>query len=259
MTPYPLTALKLLVAAIAVLAFPAAALSVGQSTAVSQSPPKAVVGSGSINVPMLLVRKAPNGNSSVIARLSEFRPQDYRPRAILAIGSKVATPPKRKPGSAARVVTSTRPAWYKIAVPGRPNGRTGWVRAKDVLIRPMPWQVVVFRGSRVLQLWKGDKLVYTNRVAVGAPGMETPLGLYYVTVRFKPIREPFLGAFAFETSAYSKLSDWPGGGVVGLHGWNDPSVLGKAVSHGCIRVSNSTAAFLRDRIPVGTPIRVVAT
>jgi lipoprotein-anchoring transpeptidase ErfK/SrfK len=257
--PYPRTALKLLVAAIAVLAFPAVALSVGQSTAVSQSPPQAVVGAGTINVPTLLVRKAPNGRSSVIARLSEFRPQDYRPRAILAIGSKVATPPKRKPGSAAKVVTSTRPAWYKIAVPGRPNGRTGWVRAKDVLIRPMPWQVVVFRGSRVLQLWKGDKLVYTNRVAVGAPGMETPLGLYYVTVRFKPIREPFLGAFAFETSAYSKLSDWPGGGVVGLHGWNDPSVLGKAVSHGCIRVSNSTAAFLRDRIPVGTPIRVVAT
>ena len=123
----------------------------------------------------------------------------------------------------------------------------------------MPWQVVVFRGSRVIQLWKDKKLVYTNRVAVGAPGMETPLGLFYVTVRFKPVKEPFLGAFAFETSAYSKLSDWPGGGVVGLHGWADTSVLGRAVSHGCIRVSNATAAFLRDRIPVGTPIRVVAT
>jgi lipoprotein-anchoring transpeptidase ErfK/SrfK len=257
--PYPRTALKLLVAAIAVLAFPAAALSVGQSTTVSQSPPKAVVGAGTINVPMLLVRKAPSGRSTVIARLSEFRPQDYRPRAILAIGRKVAAPAKRKPGSAAKVAMSTTPAWYKITVPGRPNGRTGWVRAKDVQIRPMPWQVVVFRGSRVLQLWKGDKLIYTNRVAVGAPGMETPLGLFYVTVRFKPIKEPFLGAFAFETSAYSKLSDWPGGGVVGLHGWADTSVLGKAVSHGCIRVSNSTAAFLRDRIPVGTPIRVVAT
>ena len=264
MNGYPRTVLKLLVAAIAVLAFPAAALSVGQSTtvgqsaAVSQSPPKAVVGAGTINVPTLLVRKAPNGSSSVIARLSEFRPQDYRPRAILAIGSKIAAPAKRKPGSA-KVATSTTPAWYKIAVPGRPNGRTGWVKAKEVSIRPMPWQVVVFRGSRMLQLWKGKQLVYTNKVAVGAPGMETPLGLYYVTVRFKPIREPFLGAFAFETSAYSKLSDWPGGGVVGLHGWNDPSVLGKAISHGCIRVSNTTAAFLRDRIPVGTPIRVVAT
>jgi lipoprotein-anchoring transpeptidase ErfK/SrfK len=233
------------------------ALSLDQSSTVSQSPPKAVVGSGTISVPTLLVRKAPDGAAPVIARLSEFRPQDYRPRAILAIGSKMATPAKKKPGS--KTVVSRRPAWYRIAVPGRPNGRTGWVRARDVQIRPMPWQVVVFRGSRVLQLWKGEKLVYTTRVAVGAPGMETPVGLFYVTVRFKPIKEPFLGAFAFETSAYSKLSDWPGGGVVGLHGWADTSVLGRAVSHGCIRVSNTTAAYLRDRIPVGTPIRVIAS
>jgi len=259
---YPRTVLKLLVAAIAVLAFPAVALSVGQSTtvgqsaAVSQFPPKAVVGAGTINVPTLLVRKAPNGSSSVIARLSEFRPQDYRPRAILAIGSKMAAPAKRKPGSA-KVATSTTPAWYKIAVPGRPNGRTGWVKAKEVSIRPMPWQVVVFRGSRMLQLWKGKQLVYTNRVAVGAPGMETPLGLYYVTVRFKPIREPFLGAFAFETSAYSKLSDWPGGGKVGIHGTYQPQLLGQAVSHGCVRMSNTAAGFLRDRVPVGTPIRIL--
>jgi lipoprotein-anchoring transpeptidase ErfK/SrfK len=249
--------LKLLVAAIAVLAFPAAALSVGQSASVSQSPPPAVVGAGTINVPTLLVRKAPNGHSSVIARMSEFRPQDFRPRAILAIGRQMAAPTKRKVGATTKVVKSTTPAWYRITVPGRPNGRTGWVQAKDVLIHPMPWQVVVFRGSRMFQLWKGNTLLRQGKVAVGAPGMETPLGLFYVTVRFKPVQEAFLGAFAFELSGYSKLSDWPGGGVVGLHGWNDPSVFGRAVSHGCIRISNENAAFLRDRIPVGTPIRVL--
>ncbi len=254
MNSYPSLVLKLLAAAVAVLAFPTAAL------AVSQSPPKPVVGAGTINVVSLLVRNAPDAKARVIARLSEFRPQDYRPRYILAVGAKMATTTtKRTPGSVARTVKTTTPAWYKITVPGRPNGRTGWVQAKQVSIHPIPWQVVVFRGSRVIQLWKEKKLVLTSKVAIGAPGMETPTGLFYVTVRFKPVLEPFLGAFAFETSAYSKLSEWPGGGVVGLHGWNDPSVLGKAVSHGCIRVSNDTAAFLRDRIPLGTPIRVVAT
>ena len=237
--------LKLLVVAVAALAFPTAAL------AVSQSPPKPVVGAGTINVPTLLVRSTPSGKARVIAKLSEFRPQDYRPRYVLAVGDQKAKPGKK--GTAARV------AWYKIAVPGRPNGRYGWVPANQVSIRPIPWQVVVFRGSRVMQLWKDKQLVSTNKVAVGRPGMETPTGLFYVTVRFKPVSEPFLGAFAFETSAYSKLSDWPGGGVVGLHGWNDPSVIGQAVSHGCIRMSNDTAAFLRDRIPLGTPIRVVAS
>jgi lipoprotein-anchoring transpeptidase ErfK/SrfK len=232
--------LQFAVAAIAVLAFPAGAL------AVSQPPPKPVVGAGMINVPQLLVRTTPSAHAPVLAKLSEFRPQDYRPRYVLAIGSK-----KDAKGKAI--------AWYKITVPGRPNGRVGWVPASQVSIRPMPWQIVVFRGSRLLQLWKGTKLIYTNKVAVGRPGMETPLGLFYVTVRFKPIQEPFLGAFAFETSAYSKLSDWPGGGVVGLHGWNDPSVIGQAVSHGCIRMSNTTATFLRDRVPLGAPIRVVAS
>ena len=241
MNSYPRTVLKLLVAAVAVLAFPTAGLSV---SSVSQSPPQPVVGAGTIDVAMLSVRKTPSATSAVVGKMSDYRPQDYRPRYVLALKTK-----KNKAG---------KPSWYKITLPGRPNGRTGWVPAKQVSIRPMPWQVVVFRGSKVIQLWKDKQLVYTSKVAVGAPGMETPLGLYYVTVRFKPVTEPFLGAFAFETSAYSKLSEWPGGGVVGLHGWNDPSVLGKAVSHGCIRVSNQTAAFLRDRIPLGTPIRVVA-
>jgi lipoprotein-anchoring transpeptidase ErfK/SrfK len=262
MDRYPRPVFRLLVAAIAVLAFPAAALSVGQSASVSPSQPKAVVGAGTIVVPTLLVRNAPNAHASVIARMSEFRPQDYRPRAILAIGKQMSkpVPAKRKPGSVAKVAaTPSKVAWYKITVPGRPNGRTGWVQAKDVSIRPMPWQVVVHRGSRTFELWKNDKLIRSGKVAVGAPGMETPLGLFYVTVRWKPVKEAFLGAFAFELSGYSKLSDWPGGGVIGLHGWNDPSVFGRAVSHGCIRISNENAAFLRDRIPVGTPLRVLAS
>jgi lipoprotein-anchoring transpeptidase ErfK/SrfK len=232
--------LKLLAACAVVLALPTAAL------AVSQSPPKSVVGAGTIRIPSLPVRSAPDVRASVIARLSDFRPEDYTLRYVLAVGEKTGKKGKKI-------------AWYKITVPGRPNGRTGWVAARQVSIHSVPWQVVVYRGSRVLQLWKKRELVYTTKVAVGAPGMETPTGLYYVTHRFRPVAEPFLGAYAFETSAYSKLSDWPGGGIVGLHGWNDPSVFGKAVSHGCIRISNQTADFLRDRIPVGTPIRILSS
>jgi len=242
MSRYPRIAFLFLIAAVAAAA---ALLAPSSGNAISQSPPGGVAGAGTINVPTLAVRRLPANNARVIAKMSEFRPQDYRPRYVLALKVK-----KDKKG---------KPAWYKISVPGRPNGRTGWVKAAHVSIRPMPWQVVVYRGSRMLQLWKGKQLLYTAKAAVGRPGMETPTGLYYVTVRFKPVSEPFLGAFAFETSAYSKLSDWPGGGVVGLHGWNDPSVIGYAVSHGCIRVTNETAAFLRDRIPNGTPIRVVAS
>ena len=243
-TPRTLKSLIALAIVASALLVPAA----GQS-AVSKTPPKAVIGAGTINVPLLTVRSAPTKNARVIAKLSEFRPQDYRARYVLAIASKKGKKTKKAPAQI---------EWYKISVPGRPNGRTGWVQAPHVSIRPMPWQVVVYRDSRVVQAWKGTKLAYTGKVAVGAPGMETPTGLYYVTVRFKPVKVPFLGSFAFETSAYSKLSEWPGGGVVGLHGTTAPQLLGLAVSHGCVRMSNDTANFLRDRIPLGTPIRILA-
>jgi lipoprotein-anchoring transpeptidase ErfK/SrfK len=204
-------------------------------------PPPPVVGAGTIDVRELVVRAAPRPGAAVVGTLPEFRPQDFRPSTVLAV----------------RELRTGGGHWYEITVPGRPNGRTGWVRARDVNIRPIPWQVVVLRESRAIQVWKDDELVYSSKVAVGASGMETPTGLYYVTVRFRPVRQTFLGTYAFETSAYSKLSEWPGGGVVGLHGTWQPQLLGQAVSHGCIRISNTTAEFLRDRIPVGTPIRIL--
>ena len=85
--------------------------------------------------------------------------------------------------------------------------------------------------------------------------METPLGRFYVIAKFRPTA-PILGAYGFETSAYSKLSEWPGGGVVGIHGTNTPSLLGQAVSHGCVRVANEAILRLKELVPVGTPIRI---
>jgi len=87
------------------------------------------------------------------------------------------------------------------------------VPAKQVSIRSIPWQVVVYRDSRVVQLWKERQLLLSGKVAVGAPGMETPTGLYYVTVRFKPVQVPFLGSFAFERAIplRPRLGDDPRG------------------------------------------------
>jgi hypothetical protein len=197
-----------------------------------------------VSVPSLRVHAAPSPDAHVLATWPEYRREDFHPTPVLAVSAR--------PGSDGET-------WYRIVVPGRPNGGRGWVRGDGVTLGRNPWQVVVHRASRELQLWRGDRLAHRAKVAVGAPGMETPLGLFYVTFRFRPVKQPFLGTYAFATSAYSKLSDWPGGGIVGLHGTYQPSLLGQAVSHGCVRMSNETANFLRDRIPVGTPIRILPT
>ena len=218
----------------------------GAGAGPSSAAADAVVGSGTILTLELAVRAKPDTGSRRIAVLREFR-SDYRPQYVLAL-SQVKDP------------TTGQPTWYRISVPGRPNGRTGWVRASDVDIQPVYKWLIVYRGARRFQFWDHGRVVRSGKVAVGKPGAETPLGLFYVTWKFDPSIDPgwaILGAYAFETSAYSKLTDWPGGGIVGVHGTPWPQLLGQAVSHGCVRMANSNILWLRSRVPLGTPVKIV--
>ena len=205
-----------------------------------------VVGSGTLAWRQAVVRARPSEKASRVAVLKEFRP-DFRPQYVLAL-SKLEDP------------KSGNPTWYRISVPGRPNGRTGWVRAASLRLRHVHKRLIIYRGARRFEFWDRDRLVRSGKVAVGKPGAETPLGLFYVTDKFDPRIDPawaILGDYAFETSAYSKLSDWPGGGIVGVHGTPWPELLGQAVSHGCVRLHNDDINFLRWRVPVGMPVKIV--
>ena len=205
-----------------------------------------VVGSGTIERHEISVRASPKIGARRVAVMKQFR-ADFRPQYVLALDSVKA----KKTGKV---------TWYRISVPGRPNGRTGWVPAAALDIHPVHKRLIVYRGARRFEFWDGNKLVRAGKVAVGKPGAETPLGLFYVTWKFNPSIDPewaILGAYAFETSAYSKLTDWPGGGIVGMHGTPWPSLLGQAVSHGCVRVRNDNMEFLRNRVPLGTPVKIV--
>jgi lipoprotein-anchoring transpeptidase ErfK/SrfK len=202
-----------------------------------------VVGSARLAWHSVAVRQRPSQSAGRLAVLTQFR-RDYYPRVVLVLGQR------DHPGA-------KKPLWYRIALAGRPNGRTGWVPAASLAVRPVDRWIVVYRGARRFELRVRGRVVRQGRVAVGAPGMETPLGLFYVAAKFDP-SWPVLGAYAFETSAYSKLSEWPGGGVVGMHGTNQPQLLGQAVSHGCIRIGNGDVLYLRSVVPVGTPIKIVA-
>ena len=233
-------------ALLALVAISVAAALAGRADAAKQKAPEIdVVGSGTLRWEQVVVRARPKAESPRVAVLRQFR-ADYRPQYVLAL----------------REVRDAdgNPSWYRVSVPGRPNGRKGWVRADALDLRPVRKRLIVYRGSRRFQFWDGDKLVRTGKVAVGKPGAETPLGLFYVTWKFSPKIDPewsILGAYAFETSAYSKLTDWPGGGIVGVHGTPWPNLLGQAVSHGCVRMSNANADFLRPRIPLGMPVAIV--
>ena len=193
---------------------------------------------GEMLVHSVAVRKTPNPHASVIKVMKAFRP-DFRPQEMFAV--------RKATGSDGEV-------WYRVSIPMRPNGTLGWIPASTVSLKPTHSQIVISLNRRTIDLYRFGKHKWHGKVAIGAPGRETPVGHYYVATRFVPYHDTFLGVFAEETSAYSKLTEWPGGGVVGIHGTSLPQLLGQAVSHGCVRVSNTTARHLRTLAPLGTPI-----
>ena len=195
---------------------------------------------GSLLVHTVVVRKTPNPHGKSIKVMHDFRP-DFRPQEMFAVGETTGADGN---------------PWYRISIPMRPNGKYGYIPASTVSLAPTQGRILISLNRRSIDLfWKG-KHVWRGKVAIGAAGRETPLGSYYVAARFVPYHDPFLGPFAVETSAYSKLTEWPGGGVVGIHGTSLPQLLGQAVSHGCVRVANVTALKLKRYAPLGTPILI---
>jgi len=179
------------------------------------------------------------GAGRVVKKISNAPRYGNGPNNLMVLGTAI--------GGAGR-------PYVKVHIPMRPNGTYGWIPADTVSLHPTHSQIVISLRRRTIDLYRFGKHKWHGPVAIGAPGRETPVGHYFVATRFVPYHDPFLGVFAEETSAYSKLTEWPGGGVVGIHGTSLPQLLGKAVSHGCVRVSNTTARRLRTLAPLGTPI-----
>ena len=204
------------------------------------APPPHFPAAGTLERTQAVVRVEPSPTAAAVKVFPQFR-KDFRPQIVLALGARR--------GADGRT-------WYRVNVPMRPNGRTGWLPASSVRVSPTHVRIVIRRDLRALTVYRDGRQIFRTRVAVGKPGAETPLGSFYVTARFAP-SDPFYGPFALETSAYSRLSDWPGGGIVGIHGTNHPELIGQAVSHGCVRVPNAAALALRRDVPLGTPIEIL--
>jgi lipoprotein-anchoring transpeptidase ErfK/SrfK len=84
------------------------------------------------------------------------------------------------------------------------------------------------------------------------------VGRFYVISLMKPpTHDSVYGVYAFGLSAYSDaITNWRWGGVIGLHGTNDPASIGKRMSHGCIRMLNRDIERLAKILPLGTPITI---
>jgi len=189
------------------------------------------------------IRSKPSKRGRTVARL-RWNTEDGLPEVYVALESRL--------DDADRV-------WLKIRVPGRPNGRTGWVREEQLSnLKAVETHLTIDRRKLKATLRKRGRTIWTSPIGVGAPGTITPKGRFWIRERLSNLGgSPIYGPWAFGTSAYSDtLTDWPGGGVVGIHGTNQPELIPGRPSHGCVRVPNPKIEKLAKLMPVGTPVRI---
>jgi hypothetical protein len=148
--------------------------------------------------------------------------------------------------------------WLRVRLPLLPNGTTGWIpRDAVTTFREVDTHLVVDRGALRATLYRRGRPIFRAIVGVGQPQWPTPPGRFYVRERLTGFTDPIYGSLAFGTNARSAvLTDWPGGGFIGVHGTNQPEILPGQVSHGCIRLRNSDILRLARLMPVGTPLTV---
>jgi hypothetical protein len=187
-------------------------------------------------------RSRPRPGGSAIARLHYYTEDGY-PEVYVVL---------------ARYTDSQRRVWLKVRLPMRPNGRTGWVpRGALGGLHTVTTFLRVDKQRLRATLYRNGRPVWSAPVGIGKPGTETPGGRFYIRERLR-VGSPgsLYGPLAFGTSAYSKLTDWPGGGVVGIHGTNEPGLIPGRPSHGCIRMRNGDIVRLGRLMPIGTPVRI---
>lgn len=150
--------------------------------------------------------------------------------------------------------------WVQLRIPGRPNGRVGWV-LRDALgsFHTSHQLVVVNRETLHMYFYQGGHRIWRAPVGVGRRSMPTPPGHFWIRERFV-ITDPSSGyyPYAFGTADYSTLTDWPGGGVVGIHGpfYAPWSAIPGRISHGCIRLHIPDDFWLARHLHLGTPLLV---
>ncbi len=149
--------------------------------------------------------------------------------------------------------------WLHVRLPGRPNGRTGWIRQRETAASATPWHIVVTTSGRRVSVYRESRVVRVFEAIVGKPSTPTPRGEFFVeeTIKLPPdaVGTPFALALSARSNVLQLFDGGPG--QIGMHGlMNVGGVLGTAVSHGCVRLDTSAMRWLVARIGPGVPVTI---
>ena len=176
-------------------------------------------------------------------------------------GPVAVLPPTQLGGPTWVPIVQSSQGWERVLLPSKPNGATGWIytgatNGSYLDTRTSAYLVRIEIRARKLSVFESGRSLGTWTVAVGAPGTPTPTGRTFLLASLAPVH-PTYSPLILPLGFHSKTLDTFGGGpgTVGVHGWPDRSVFGRAVSHGCVRVP-AAALHVLAVIPLGSLVLI---
>lgn len=106
--------------------------------------------------------------------------------------------------------------------------------------------ITVNVATRKLYLYTNGKLYKVYPIGIGKMLTPTPKGNYRVVNKTVNPGGPYGARWLGLSKPH-----------YGIHGTNDPSSIGKYVSHGCIRMYNKDVIELFNIVSIGTPVKIV--
>jgi len=124
-------------------------------------------------------------------------------------------------------------------------------------------RLVIRLGERRVYVYRDDVVEVSYPIAIGKPGWETPVGQHEIInmVESPEWRNPFTGQ-VIGAGPQNPLGDrwigfWTdGNNYIGFHGTPNEASVGRAASHGCVRMFNNDVRALFEIVAVGTPVIV---
>jgi len=120
-------------------------------------------------------------------------------------------------------------------------------------------RIVISLPQKQLTLLEGQSVVKSYNFAVGKPSTPSPVGKWEVVNRMnhptwyghgKPVRPGPGNPLGTRWIGLSKSG-------YGIHGTNEPDSIGKAVSHGCIRMRNQDVEELFALVEPGMTVELI--
>jgi lipoprotein-anchoring transpeptidase ErfK/SrfK len=133
------------------------------------------------------------------------------------------------------------------------------VASADGLAQESTRRLLVSIPDRKIAFLKDGRVVKVYQIAVGKQATPSPTGKFHIVSRVQRPTYYHAGKVVGPGPRNPVGTRWMGLGYLGygIHGTNVPGSIGKAASHGCIRMRNRDVEELFELVQVGDPVELV--